>query len=70
VYADAPPEHTWQSGTRLIVLGGEPADVGDGLTAVTPNFVLRVDGNTVRQPDGEPGTLPLAEFRSRAARLR
>jgi hypothetical protein len=64
VYADAVPESTWRAGTRLYVLGQNPVDAGDGLTAVTPNFVFVAGGGRLLDPHGEQPPTGLADFRA------
>ena len=64
VYADASPDGTWRAGNRIVVLGRDPIDVGDGVAAVTPNAVLTVRGNEVRDPDGGGGTVTLPALRA------
>lgn len=64
VYADASPEGTWRAGNRIVVLGRNPIDLGDGVAAVTPNAVLTISGNEIRDPNGgaDPITLPALRY--------
>lgn len=63
VYADASPDGTWRVGNRIVVLGRDPIDVGDGVAAVTPNAVLMIRGNEIRDPNGGADTITLPALR-------
>lgn len=64
IYADASPDGTWRAGERVVVLGPNPIDVGDGVEAVTPNAVLTIQGTQVRDARGWGGTMTLSALRN------
>jgi hypothetical protein len=58
-----PPADTYQRGANLLLFTQEQVDVGDGVAAMTPNFVYLVrDGQARGAVSGE--TIDLDSFRS------
>lgn len=63
-YEDAVPESTWTPGTALVVFGQRPVDVGDGLRAVTPNFVFVASDGRAVNPLAPEAPIGLTELRA------